>query len=81
MPESSAAALADTNSNTSGVYAGKTGYAWISLAAVEATTFCAATSCVMNGFEASRPCATISSLGLTAPARMKLASSSLALWP
>jgi hypothetical protein len=35
------------------------------LAAVFATTFCAATSSLMKGLAASRPCATISSLGLT----------------
>jgi hypothetical protein len=35
------------------------------LAAVFATTFCAATSSLMKGLAASRPCATISSLGLS----------------
>jgi hypothetical protein len=41
------------------------------LAAVFATTFCAATSSLMKGLAASRPCATISSLGLVAPALMR----------
>ena len=52
------------------MYGRNTGYSRVSLAAWLASSAWAATSALMNGFDASRPWATTSSLGFTAPARI-----------
>ncbi len=47
----------------------------VSLAATWAILFCASTSTLMNGFAASRPSATVSSVGATAPSPTSLSVS------
>ncbi|CAB5071620.1 unannotated protein [freshwater metagenome] len=61
----------ETASYTSAWYSRKMGKSPVALAAFEATSICASQRALMNGFEASRPWATTSSVGAMPPSAMR----------
>ncbi len=76
--ESGAAAAFSTAAYTSSWYAGNSGYSPVGLAAFSASACCAPHRLAMNGLAASRPSATIASVGAWAPPSIRLMTFSVA---